>query len=65
MRCQPDAAGASDELLFALVLDAVLLHLLVERRAVDAQQAGRVLAVPAVGFQGVDDDLPLRLGSPA
>ncbi|QDT51760.1 hypothetical protein Pan258_58520 [Symmachiella dynata] len=40
--------------------DAVLLHLLVERRAIDAQQFGGVLTIPAVALQGFDDDLAFR-----
>ncbi len=43
-----------------LVLDVVLLHLLVERRAVDAEQVGGPLAVPAVGLQRFEDELPFR-----
>ena len=45
-----------------LELDAVLLHLLVQRRAVDAEHFGRVLAVPAVAFERVENDLPFGVG---
>ena len=41
-------------------VDVEPLHFLVERGAVDAQLASRVLAIPAVGFQGVNDQLPFR-----
>ena len=42
------------------VFEAQPLHLLVERRAVDAELVGRRVAVPAVRFEHVENDLPLR-----
>ena len=36
------------------------LHFLVERRAVDAQNLGRCVAVPVVAFKHFEDDLPFR-----
>ena len=43
----------------AAVFEAEPLHLLVERRAVDAELVGRRVAVPAVGFEHFANDLPL------
>lgn len=42
--------------------DAVFLHLLVERRAVDSQRVGGSLAVPAVRFQGIENQLSFWCG---
>ena len=43
----------------AAVFQAEPLHLLVERRAVDAELVGRRVAVPAVRFEHFANDLPL------
>ena len=40
---------------------AVLLHLLVERGAVDVEDPGGLLAVPVEGLEGLDDDPLLGL----
>ena len=50
-------ALAGDEL---AVFQAEALHLLVERRAIDAELIGRRVAIPAVRFEHVANDLPLR-----
>lgn len=42
-------------------VDAVALHFLVQRGPVDPECFGCVLAVPAVGFQCLDDQLSFRL----
>lgn len=50
--------SAFDELFFEA--DVVLLHLLVERRPIDAQGCCCLLAIPAVLLQSVQDDLSFR-----
>lgn len=44
----------------AFEFDVVLLHLFIERRAVDAEQVGGLLAVPTVGLQRFEDELLFR-----
>ncbi len=43
-----------------VILQPQPLHLLVERRAVDAQRVGGGVAVPRAGFKHFENDLPLR-----
>lgn len=54
-----EAAGSSalGELFFEA--DVVLLHFLVERRAVDVKRGGGLLPVPAILLKSVEDNLPL------
>ena len=42
------------------ILQTQLLHLLVERRAVDAEQLGGGVAIPIVRLQRVENDLAFR-----
>ena len=43
----------------AAVFQAEAFHLLVERRAIDAELVGRGVAIPAVRFEHFANDLPL------
>ena len=46
----------------AQLFKTILLDFFVERRAVDVELAGCLTAVPLIGEEGGQQDLPLRLG---
>ncbi len=45
-----------------LEIDLVPLHFLVQRRAIDAECLGGFLAIPAAGFQSLNDQMSFRFG---